>query len=187
MLIITEVLIPYTECVKRYGNHHKIARMVETGELFKIEPGIYSDTKGKPRELELIQARYPTSVVTLLSAYYYYNLTDHIPEKYHLAMERGGTKIKDPNVIQHAVPVGTLEIGVETKEINGTTMRIFDRERLLIETIRMRTKLPYDLYREVIGNFRQVISDMYPAKMYDYLEAFPKKDAIDRIIRSEVF
>lgn len=66
-------------------------------------------------------------------------------------------------------------------------MRIFDRERLLIETIRMRTKLPYDLYREVIGNFRQVISDMYPAKMYDYLESFPKKDAIDRIIRSEVF
>lgn len=181
------MLIPYTECVKRYGNHHKIARMVETGELFKIEPGIYSDTKGKPRELELIQARYPTSVVTLLSAYYYYDLTDHISEKYHLAMERGGTKIKDPNVIQHAVPVGTLEIGVETKEINGTTMRIFDRERLLIETIRMRTKLPYDLYREVIGNFRQVISDMYPAKMYDYLEAFPKKGAIDRIIRSEVF
>jgi len=181
------VLIPYTECVKRYGNHHRIARMVEAGELFKIEPGIYSDTKAKPRELELIQARYPASVVTLLSAYYYYDLTDHIPEKYHLAMERGGTKIKDLRVVLHHVPVGTSETGVETKVINGTSMRIFDRERLLIETVRMRTKLPYDLYREVIGNFRQIINDMYPAKMYDYLEIFPKKDAIDRIIRSEVF
>ena len=181
------MLIPYSECVKRYGNHHKIARMVESGALFKIQPGIYSDTKRKPRELELIQARYPAAVVTLLSAYYYYDLTDHIPDKYHLALERGGTRIKDPNVIQHDVPVGTLRIGVDQREINGTSMRIFDRERLLIETIRMRTKLPYDLYREVIGNFRQVINDMYPAKMYDYLESFPKKDAIDRIIRSEVF
>ena len=181
------MLIPYSECIKRYGNHHKIARMVEAGVLFKIEPGIYSDTPNKPRELELIQARYPAAVVTFLSAYYYYDLTDHIPDKYHLALERGGTRIKAPNVIQHDVPVGTLEIGVEQKKINGTSMRIFDRERLLIETIRMRTKLPYDLYREVIGNFRQVISDMYPAKMYDYLESFPKKDAIDRIIRSEVF
>ena len=161
--------------------------MVEAGELFKIGPGIYSDTKRKPRALELILSRYPAAVVTLMSAYYYYDLTDHIPDKYHLAMERGGTKIKAPNVVQHAVPVGTLEIGVETKEINGTSMRIFDRERLLIETIRMRTKLPYDLYREVIGNFRQIITDMYPAKMYDYLESFPKKNAIDRIIRSEVF
>lgn len=181
------MLIPYSECIKRYGNHHKVARMVEAGELFKIEPGIYSDTKNKPRDLELILARYPAAVVTLLSAYYYYDLTDHIPDKYHLAMERGGTRIKDPNVIQHDVPVGTLGIGVDQREINGTSMRIFDRERLLIETIRMRTKLPYDLYREVIGNFRQVITDMYPAKMYDYLESFPKKNAIDRIIRSEIF
>ena len=159
------MLIPYSECIERYGNHHKIARMVESGELFKIEPGIYSDNKSKPRELELIQARHPTAVVTLQSAYYYYDLTDHIPDKYHLAMERGGTRIKDPRVIQHDVPIGTLNIGVEQKKINGTSMRIFDRERLLIETIRMRTKVPYDLYREVIGNFRQVISDMYPAKM----------------------
>ena len=181
------MLIPYSECIERYGNHHKIARMVESGELFKIEPGIYSDNKSKPRELELIQARHPTAVVTLQSAYYYYDLTDHIPDKYHLAMERGGTRIKDPRVIQHDVPIGTLKIGVEQKKINGTSMRIFDRERLLIETIRMRTKVPYDLYREVIGNFRQVISDMYPAKMYDYLETFPKKNAIDRIIRSEIF
>jgi len=181
------VLISYTECVKRYGNHHRIAKLVEAGNLFKIEPGIYSDTKAKPRELELIQIRYPASVVTLQSAYYYYDLTDHIPDKYHLALERGGTKIKDPNVVLHFVPVGTLGTGVETKVVNGTTMRIFDRERLLIETIRMRTKLPYDLYREVIGNFRQIVNDMYPAKMYDYLEIFPKKDAIDRIIRSEVF
>jgi len=161
--------------------------MVKAGELFKVEPGVYSDTKAKPRELELIQTRYPASVVTLLSAYYYYDLTDRIPEKYHLAMERGGTKIKDSKVIMHEVPVGTLTTGVETKVFNGTTMRIFDRERLLIETIRMRTKLPYDLYREVIGNYRRIISDMYPAKMYDYLEIFPKKNAIDRIIRSEVF
>jgi len=181
------MLIPYPECVRRYGNHHKIARMVEAGKLFKIEPGIYSDTKSKPRELELIQIRYPASVVTLQSAFYYYDLTDHIPDKYHLALERGGTKIKDPGVVLHFVPVGTLETGVETKVVNGTTMRIFDRERLLIETIRMRTKLPYDLYREVIGNYRQIISDMYPAKMYDYLEIFPRKAAIDRIIRSEVF
>ena len=153
------MLIPYSECVKRYGNHHKIARMVETGELFKIEPGIYSDTKRKPRELELIQARYPAAVVTLLSAYYYYDLTDHIPDKYHLAMERGGTRIKDPGVIQHDVPVGTLNIGVDLTEINGTSMRIFDRERLLIETIRMRTKLPYDLYRLVAKGYNDDTAD----------------------------
>jgi len=181
------MLIPFSECVRRYGNHHRIAALVERGELFKVLPGIYSDTRRRPRELEVLQARYPRSVVTLQSAYYYYDLTDSIPDKYHLALERGGSRIKSEAVVQHAVPVGTLDIGVVTEEIHGMTLRIFDRERLLIETIRMRTKLPYDLYREVIGGFRRVIDEMYPAKMYDYLELFPKRDAIDRVIRSEVF
>lgn len=181
------MLISFAECVKRYGNHHRIARLVESGELYKIEPGIYSGDNRKPRELELIQARFPRSVVTMHSAYHYYDLTDYVPDKYHLAMERGGTKIRDVNVVEYFVPIGTLDIGVETKVINGMSLRIFDQERLLIETIRMRTKMPYDLYREVIGNFRGRIHDMYPAKMYDYLEMFPRKDLIDRIIRSEVF
>lgn len=161
--------------------------MVEDGLLFKIEPGVYSDTKRKPREVELIQARYPASVLTLLSAYYAYDLTDVVPDKYHLALERGGTKIADPRVVQYFVPTNTLEIGVERKEINGVTVRIYDRERLLIETIRNRTKLPYDLYREVIGNYRKIVDELYPAKMFDYLELFPRRAAIDRVLRSEVF
>ena len=134
-------------------------RQCQACDTLSAVANIYSDTKRKPRELELIQARYPAAVVTLLSAYYYYDLTDHIPDKYHLAMERGGTRIKDPGVIQHDVPVGTLNIGVDLTEINGTSMRIFDRERLLIETIRMRTKLPYDLYRLVAKGYNDDTAD----------------------------
>ena len=134
-------------------------RQCQACDTLSAVANIYSDTKCKPRELELIQARYPAAVVTLLSAYYYYDLTDHIPDKYHLAMERGGTRIKDPGVIQHDVPVGTLNIGVDLTEINGTSMRIFDRERLLIETIRMRTKLPYDLYRLVAKGYNDDTAD----------------------------
>ena len=161
--------------------------MVARGELFKIEPGIYSENRRRPRELEVIQARYPRSVVTLQSAYYYYDLTDSIPDKFHLALERGGSRIRSDEVVQHAVPAGTLDLGAETRDVHGMCLRIYDRERLLIETIRMRTKLPYDLYREVIGGFRRIVDELYPAKMYDYLESFPKRDVIDRVVRSEVF
>jgi hypothetical protein len=65
-------------------------------------------------------------------------------------------------------------------------VRIFDKERLLIETARMRTKMPQDLYHEVIGNFRRIAGDLYPAKMEDYLDSFPKRDVIFNVIRREV-
>jgi len=46
--------------------------------------------------------------------------------------------------------------------------------------------MPYDLYHEVIGNFRQIAEDLYPAKMEDYLDVFPKRDVIFNVIRQEV-
>ena len=65
-------------------------------------------------------------------------------------------------------------------------LRIFDKERLLIETIRMRTKMPLDLYHEVIGSYRKEVGVLYPAKIEDYLESFPKKNVIFDAIKREV-
>ena len=62
-----------------------------------------------------------------------------------------------------------------------------DKERLLIETVRHKTKMPLDLYREVIGNFRKIVHILYPAKMQDYIEMFPKKNVIFQTIKNEVF
>ena len=70
--------------------------------------------------------------------------------------------------------------------MRGVHLRIYDKERLLIETVRLRTKLPYELYREVIGGFRRVVEELYPAKMEDYLESFPKRKLIFDIIKREV-
>lgn len=76
---------------------------------------------------------------------------------------------------------------VSGKFLNDDVSRIFDKERLLIETARNKTKLPYDLYKEVFESFRRIKDSLYLAKLTDYLEAFPKRDSILRTIESEVF
>ncbi len=159
--------------------------MIRDGAIVKIAPGIYSDGT-RHHEIEILQMRYPTAVVSMLSAYYYYDLTDNIPSKCHLAVERGSTKINDSGVVEYFVPKGTGKLGVEDLVLRNVPMRIFDKERLLIETVRMRTKIPYDLYHEVIGNYRQLADTLYPAKLEDYLESFPKSGVIFDVIRKEV-
>jgi hypothetical protein len=90
--------------------------------------------------------------------------------------------------VQHFLPKGTNEIGVVSyRHVSADISRIFDKERLLIETARNKTKLPYDLYKEVVESFRKIKDTLYPAKLIDYLEAFPKKDSILRTIECEVF
>lgn len=179
------MLMTTSECKAKYGNFYRIAQAVQGGELRKIAHGVYSDGK-RYRDVELLQKVYPTSVVTMLSAYYYYGLTDNVPNKIHLAVERNGTKINDENVVQYFVPNGTGEIGVVSAELHGMNLRIFDKERLLIETIRQRTKMPLDLFHEVIGSYRKIAASLYPAKMEDYLDSFPKSNVIFEAIKREV-
>ena len=174
------------ECLEEFGSQYQIRKMIKDGRLYKLEPGVYSDGI-EHRTVEIVQFKYPSSVVTLNSAYYYYNLSDSIPDKLHLTMERRGTSILDSRVIEHQVPVGTLELGAIKTELQGIPMRIYDRERLLIETIRNATKLPYDLYKEVIESFRNIKHELYPTKMTDYIEKMPRRDAILRAVEKEVF
>lgn len=179
------MLMTTSECLAKYGTCYRIVKAVRAGELRKVAYGVYSDGN-RYRDVEMLQKIYPTSVVTMLSAYFYYDLTDNVPNKIHLASERDGTKIKAPKVVQYFVPKGTGMIGVINEELHGVNLRIFDKERLLIETIRMRTKMPLDLYREVIGSYRKIAATLYPAKMEDYLESFPKSNVIFEAIKREV-
>ena len=179
------MLMTTQECLAKYGSFYRIAQAVRNGELHKIAHGVYSDNN-RYRDVELLLKRYPAAVVTMLSAYYYYGLTDNVPDKIHLAVERDGTKIMDPKVVEYFVPKGTGSIGVVNAELHGMELRIFDKERLLIETVRMRTKMPLDLYHEVIGNYRREADALYPAKMEDYLDSFPKRDVIFDVIKKEV-
>ena len=51
----------------------------------------------------------------------------------------------------------------------------------------MKNLMAVDLYKEVIGNFRKRIAELDPTKIADYLEQFPKRSMIERIIDEEVF
>lgn len=179
------MLMTLAECLDRYAGQCRVEEAIREGRLKRLAHGLYSDG-ARHRDIEVLQKRYQTSVVTMLSAYYYYDLTDHVPDKFHLAVERGGSKIDDSRVVEYFVPKGTGVIGVCEETLKGVPLRIYDKERLLIETIRLRTKLPYELYKEVVGGFRRMEEELYPAKIEDYLESFPKRRLIFDIIKREV-
>lgn len=181
------MVMKFSECCKKYGGRYQTECLIRKGDLHKVATGLYSD-KSLWSDIEVVLAKYPNAVVTLQSAYYYYELSDAIPDAFHLATDRDATKIYDKQIVQSFLPKGTIGIGVVSgKFMNEEIVRIFDKERLLIETARNKTKLPYDLYKEVIESFRRIKDSLYPAKLTDYLEAFPKKESIMHTIESEVF
>ncbi|MGN0888722.1 MAG: hypothetical protein ACI4UY_07565 [Kiritimatiellia bacterium] len=181
------MVMNYSVCCEKFGGRYRTDQLIREGKLFKVATGLYSDTPDWS-DIEVVLAKYPNAVVTLQSAYYYYELSDSIPEVFHLATDRDASKIYDERIVQHFMPKGTIGIGVvASKFMSDEVSRIFDKERLLIETARNKTKLPYDLYKEVVESFRKIKETLYPSKLTDYLESFPKRDSILRTIESEVF
>lgn len=184
---IAEMLMTFKECLDKMGTEYAMKKAIAEGSLFRMEKGIYSDSHDRVSEEEIIQKKYPCAVVTLKSAFMYYSYSDFIPDKYDLATDAKSARIADRRVLQYYMPEGTLEIGKTELDYDGIKIRTYDLERLLIELVRYQTKLPYDYYKEVIGNYRNNVNKLYPAKLDDYLEHFPRRDAIERAIEREVF
>ncbi len=176
----------YADCRRRYGSPYQIDKAVAEGRLKKIEPGVYSDG-GRVSELGTVQFKYPKGVFAFDSAYFYHDLTDAIPDAYHLATPANAPAITDPRVRQYYFPPAIHRIGLVEIEYCGDKVRTYDLERLLIDTARMKSKLPSDLYKEVILSFRSRTGSLSEEKIGTYLPFFPKRNMIERILYEEVF
>ncbi len=174
------------DCLKEYGSDYFIQQKIEAGKLYRIEKGIYSETKYVP-EVAVISFKYPNAVLTMRSAFYMYGLTDTIPDEYDLATNRDAAKISDGRVKQYFVPSELFAEGVEQIEYQGYSVRIYDKERMLVELVRYKTKLPYDYYKEILLNYRRILQQLNIQKIQDYALMAPKSGKILSILETEVF
>ncbi len=179
------MLLSYQDCKNKYRNHYQVQKAVDAGLLYKIEAGIYSDAPAVS-ELEIISFKYAQAVFTMDSAFYYHGLTDVIPEQYHLATSKDACKIKDKQIKQYFHRDDIFSIGVTSQLRNGTEIRIYDRERMLIELMRNKKTMPFDYYKEIIESYRRITQELDIEKLQDYILNFPKQNHIWEAIELEV-
>lgn len=173
------------ECLKKYGSDYFIEKEIEEGKLFKVGKGIYSKKKYVP-ETAMFVYKYPNVVVTMKSAFFLHGLTDVIPEECDLATTRDAAKIKNKKVKQYFVADYFFEEGIETVDYKGYDIRIYNKERMLIELVRYKSKLPYDYYKEIILNYRKILPQLDIQKIQDYALMAPKSNKVMEILQTEV-
>ena len=179
------MLFTYAQCKEKYGSHNQLTKAVKKSEIYQLEKGVYSDRK-RESDIYVISFKYPRAVLTLNSAFYYYGLTDTIPDKYILATERGAAKITDSRVIQKFENSGTVQLGAVEVEREGNNLHIYGRERLLLELLRNKTKLSFDYYKEVLSNFRKITGELNMQDIQDYAYELPKSAMIMDLLQLEV-
>ncbi len=180
------MLLDYSSCKKQYSNDYQRTQAINDKRIYRIERGIYSDSPYVP-ELAIIQKKYPTAIFTMESAFYYHDLTTEIPDCYHIATTAKAARLKDTRVKQVYVPDKVFSLGLMEKDQEGTVIRIYSKERMLIELMRYKDKLPYDYYKEIVVNYRDMVYKMDVQRLEEYTDIFPKGQLIWKRLRDEVF
>lgn len=176
----------YNDLLNRYKNDYQINKAIKENKIFKLEKGIYSD-KSLVNPMAVYSKKYPNAIVTMDSAFYYYDLTDVIPDKLYLATANNDHIINNKNIKQLYTNKKILNYGKTIIKVDGEDVNIYDRERLLVELIRKRKQIPFDYYKEIIANYRDIVDELDMYKIEKYLSLFKNDINITDALQREVF
>ena len=179
------MLFSYYQCIEIFGTDRKLKKALDNEQMFKIEKGIYSDTK-YVSELAIISMKYPNAIFTLNSAFYYHGLTDVIPDLYFLATSKEVTKIRDKRVKQKFENSKAFNLCTIKMNYNNVAIKIYNKERMLVELIRNKNNLPFDYYKEILLNYRKMINELDIQAIQEYAYALPKTNMVLETLQLEV-
>lgn len=180
------VVLTFQEAKEKHGSRYGVARALNRGELRHIGRNLYS-TDDDDEQLEAILKLYPDAIATGQTALYLHGLIDLPPDLFDLASKRGGTKISNDAVRQTFIPEEWLGLGETSIAHDGELVKVYDLERMLLEVMRSRNKLPYDIYREAIGSYRRLAENLDIYKLEAYADAMPRGQSYLNRALEEVF
>lgn len=96
--------------------------------------GAHSGISWNFEELFLIASSIPRGVVCLISALCYYDMTDEIMRKYWIAIPNKDKSPKRPHA--RIIRMRNMSLGVTTVKMGRYNIKIFDRERTVLDAFR---------------------------------------------------
>ena len=150
-----------TKDALRAGIHPRtLYALRNAGVLACLSRGVYRLAAATPLgnpDLVTVALRAPDSVVCLISALAFHELTTQIPHEVYVAVARGA----EPPRVDHP-PVRTFWFtgrafteGVEIRQLDGVPVRIYCREKTLADCVKYRNKIGLDTVLEAIRLYKQ--------------------------------
>lgn len=163
-------------------NEATLMRMVEDGLLVKESRGLYRLASSPPLsnpDLVHISLRIPNSVICLISALSFHNLTTQIPDRVYVALPRGTKKPRiDFPPMEFIWPIERIySAGIEEHTIDGVSVRIYDQEKTIADCFKYRNKIGLTVAIEALKDYMT-----QPSINLDKLFHYAQIDRVEKII-----
>jgi len=125
-----------------------------------VSRGVYrlaGDTPLGNPDLVTVATRIPGGVICLISALAYHELTTQIPHEIHVALQRGAEepRLEHPPIRTYRFTGKSFTEGIETRKIDGVTLRIYNPEKTLADCFKFRNKVGLDTVMEAVRFYRE--------------------------------
>lgn len=132
-----------------------LSRMVEQGQLVKLERGLYGLPQHRPTEMHsfaLASRKVPQGTVCLISALQFQGLTTQAPWEVWLGIEYGSRSPKLEYPPLHVVRYSTASFvaGVETHKIEGVRVKVFNPAKTIADCFKYRHQVGLDVALEAL-------------------------------------
>ncbi len=175
--------------LKAKGIHtRRIAQAVKEGIIERIKPGLYKlvDYPWDEHEsfADVCNAN-KNAVICLLSAASYYELTTFDPSEIYVAVPHNTDKfvIKYPPINVYYFIGKYYKPGIEIMDTPSGKIKIYNREKILVDLFRYMKKLGEDVALESLKTYMGS-RDKNLAKLHEYSVVCAVKDKMEPFIKS---
>lgn len=162
-------------------NFHKqyIKILCDENYIEQVSRGIYTKKGKNVNDFFLLQYRYKKGIFSHNTALYFYHLTDRTPLKYDLTFE-SKTRLHDNTIEAHYVKDELFNIGLSNISFSdGTSIRVYDTERTIIDIIRNRSKIDTQILNTSIKEYMKK-KDKNMVNLAKYAKIFNVENILKR-------
>ncbi len=160
-----------------------LTRLVEKGELTRVDRGIYIDSTGDYDEFFFFQTRYSTAIYSYVTSLYFHNLTEIIPHELEITVYKGYNANRMPdNTRIHYVTKDIYDLGVTVLETPyGNKIKAYDLERTICDLIKNRDEVDSELFSKTINFYTRLdYKDLY--KLHEYSKKMKIYDKVNDLM-----
>ena len=132
-------------------------RLYRKGDLVRVNRGVYSLRDIEPTEYHsyvTVAVTFPNSVICLLSALQYHELTTQMPHKVWIALDRQVDRIsRKPSRLPVSIVRFSGEafsLGIETHQVEGVNLRVYSAAKTVADCFKYRNKIGLDVAIEAL-------------------------------------
>ena len=165
-------------------SYYKIGKLEKDGLIRRVNRSTYENLsyKGDENDFFSAEAFVPNSVICLMSAARYYELTNFLPDSVNVAIERKKKVVTLPDWPEIKIfyfDTARMDIGITKVREGENVFHIFDIEKTVVDIIYYRNKIGIEEASEVLKNYLK-----RKDRQIDRLYAYAKQLRCEKVVRT---